>query len=135
MLDGGDGNDIITGCIGDDVIAGGFGIDILSGGSGANKFIYSSSADSLTGSGRRDQITDFQANQGDRINLSAIDGNSMVAVDQALSWLGSASFSGKLGQLRFGSGLLQADLNGDRIADFEITFGGVASFGSAQIIL
>jgi hypothetical protein len=43
---------------------------------------------------------------------------------QALSWIGAARFSGAAGELRHAGGVLAADLDGDRVADFLVTVTG-----------
>ena len=136
VLSGDLGNDSLEGGGENDALTGGLGRDSLNGGAGSDRFIFTTVDDSRAGSGNRDFIADFQANQGDLVDLSAIDANGRLIGDQSFSWIGSTSFSGKSGELRFGSGsgLLQADLNGDRRADFEIAFGGVVTLGDAQII-
>ena len=134
VLSGDLGNDSLEGGSENDALTGGLGRDTLNGGTGSDRFIFTTVDDSRPGSGKRDFIADFQANQDDLIDLSAIDANRRVIGDQSFSWIGSATFSGKSGELRFGSGLLQADLNGDRRADFEIAFGGAVILGDAQII-
>ena len=58
---------------GDDVIQGGVGDDMIQGGAGADQFIYKA-VDMLRGS---DQISDFNAAEGDSIVLS----NSLLGLD------------------------------------------------------
>jgi serralysin len=60
------GNDILTGGASNDALTGGYGKDILTGGLGADRFIFKSLAD------RGDRITDFNASQGDKIDVSAL---------------------------------------------------------------
>lgn len=139
-LDGGAGHDMLQGGNGTDKLTGGLGLDRLTGGLAADSFVYSSKLDSVVGSGR-DVIVDFSAAQRDRLNLSAIDANELLAGNQAFSWLGTRAFSGRAGQLRYSvspspSGLvLQGDLNGDRAADFEIALLGLSSLTSSQVLL
>ena len=64
VLNGGSGNDVIFGQEGDDMITGGEGFDILYGGSGADTFIFESIND------LRDTIKDFDASEGDVLDLS-----------------------------------------------------------------
>jgi Ca2+-binding RTX toxin-like protein len=66
-LDGSSGNDILDGG-GDDRLIGGPDDDWLTGGSGADLFVYNDLYPSA------DRILDFNAAEGDRIDLSALDG-------------------------------------------------------------
>ena len=66
LILGGDGDDTIYGQEGDDVIIGGAGNDVISGGSGADIFAYESIGNGV------DTIIDFDASEGDVINLSSI---------------------------------------------------------------
>jgi serralysin len=78
-LEGGLGNDTLYGGIGNDSLAGGFGNDVLNGQSGADVFAF------VSGSGG-DKIADFNAIQGDKIQLEIginasgiVDGASALA--------------------------------------------------------
>jgi Ca2+-binding RTX toxin-like protein len=59
------GRDTLIGGTGDDILTGGRGFDRLTGGTGADRFVFTASG--------RDCITDFNASQGDRIDLTAFD--------------------------------------------------------------
>nr|WP_207388749.1 immunoglobulin-like domain-containing protein [Stutzerimonas kirkiae] len=65
-LIGGAGNDILIGGDGDDILIGGSGDDILTGGAGADTFKWQA------GDGGNDRITDFDADEGDKIDLSGL---------------------------------------------------------------
>ena len=117
-LSGGAGNDRLSGGSGADIINGGAGSDRLDGGAGNDIFVFSATSDSAVG-GNRDRILDFTRGS-DVIDLSAIDANTLVAGNQAFSFIGSSAFSGVAGQLRFAGGIVAGDVNGDGIADFEI---------------
>ena len=52
--------------------------------------------------------------------MRVIDANSIVAGNQAFSYIGAAAFSGTAGQLKYVDGFVQGDTNGDSIADFMI---------------
>jgi serralysin len=75
VLVGGNGNspDRLTGSVGDDQLIGGGGGDTLTGGRGRDRFIYSGSsrreAFQQSTLRNRDRITDFNFNEGDRIQL------------------------------------------------------------------
>jgi serralysin len=87
-----------------------------------------------------DQILDFTPGT-DKIELDKIDSNSLVAGDQAFTWIGSSAFSGAAGQLRAvqsgGNWLLQGDTNGDGVADLvvSLTLQGATPLGAADFIL
>lgn len=122
--------DFLTGGMGNDTLAGGMGGDSLTGGLGADSFLFASIA-----AANGDVITDFNAGQGDLIDLRPIDAILGVG-DQAFTFIGGSTFAlGVTGQLRFAGGFLQADLNGDTVSDFQIQLAGVASIAAAQIWL
>ena len=113
------GSDILSGGDGDDVIVGGRGRDTLTGGAGSDLFALASLQDSTPGAGR-DAILDFE--QGaDAIDLSAL----------GLQWqfIGTSAFSG-MGEQEirystgFGSTFIEADFNGDAVADIQIELVG-----------
>ncbi|MEA1832114.1 family 16 glycosylhydrolase [Methylobacterium durans] len=131
LLLGGEGNDKLHGDAGNDVLIGGLGTDRLYGEAGADTFRFTALADSPYAA--RDTIVDFDAAEGDTIDLSAIDANSLVAGDQAFTYIGAAAFSAA-GQLRYANGILSGDLNGDRIADFGLTL-TVSALHHGDIVL
>lgn len=142
QIDGGYGNDTLIGTNGQDRIIGGFnndqlvgglGADILTGGPGNDRFIFRSVAEIGQGSAS-DRITDFTANQ-DIIDLSAIDANTLLANDQAFTYIGSQAFSGKAGQLQFSGGILAGDINGDGVGDFRLALDGITSLSVTSIRL
>lgn len=120
-LRGEDGRDTISGGDGDDIIIGGAAADQLTGGLGSDIFVFEKASDAprRVGSSARDGITDFDA-AADRIDLSMIDANSNVTGDQDFDFIGASSFTREAGQVRYASGILAGDTNGDGIADFEI---------------
>jgi large repetitive protein len=63
FLDGGDGDDRLFGEGGDDILVGGPGQDQLTGGPGADRYVFTSLGDG------RDTILDFNAEEGDRLDL------------------------------------------------------------------
>ncbi len=143
-LDGGDGNDRITGnnlanalqgSKGNDQLEGGGGADQLSGGLDADQFVYSQPADSGRGRSRRDTISDFNGGEGDRINLAAMDANPLQEGNQAFRFIGSRRFSGQPGEARFISGVLQLNLNTSRTAEMDILLSGVPNLQAGFLIL
>lgn len=117
-ISGGGGNDWLYGEAGDDLLAGGLGTDELNGGLGADTFRFASISEAGLGASR-DRIADFRTGV-DRIDLAAIDASTATVGDQAFAFLGAGAFSGAAAELRFANGMLSGDVNGDRLADFEI---------------
>jgi Ca2+-binding RTX toxin-like protein len=133
-LDGGAGNDTLNGRDGDDtlnggadndLLVGGMGHDLLTGGTGADTFDFNLIAESRPGAVYSDLITDF-APGVDKIDLSAIDANPVLAGNQAFDFIGIANFSGAAGELRWAVStdsspdVLQMDINGDGAPEMEI---------------
>uniref|UniRef100_UPI003CEC6FBA M10 family metallopeptidase C-terminal domain-containing protein n=1 Tax=Pararhizobium sp. DWP1-1-3 TaxID=2804652 RepID=UPI003CEC6FBA len=81
-------------------------------------------ADSTVSISGRDTILDFSGTGGDRIDLSAIDASTTASGNQAFTYLGSADFTGKAGELRTVKGAsdtyVYGDVNGDGKADFAV---------------
>ena len=126
-IDSGTGSDKLNGGVGNDIINGDAGRDILIGGAGADQFVYRAARDSGVGAAARDVIKDFSRAQGDKIDLGLIGTEDFV----------TGNFTGSAGQVRFNSAnhLLQVDLNGDKIADFEIDLIGITALSAADLIL
>jgi Ca2+-binding RTX toxin-like protein len=114
--------------MGNDILVGGLGRDQLVGGPGQNRYDFNAVAETGVQFASRDVITTFR--HGDKIDLSDIDANPILAGDQAFTFIGSAAFGSQAGQLRFSEGgvsptgvktyVILADVNGDAIADFGI---------------
>jgi serralysin len=121
-LTGNAGDNELNAGAGKDRLVGNGGADILIGGVGKDRFIYLATSDSTDAI--RDLISDLQAN--DILDLSAIDANTGVEGNQAFVFL--AGLTGLAGQctISYGEGqsLLQADTDGDGLADFSILFMG-----------
>jgi serralysin len=137
LIYGGNGGDSIKAGDGDDVVIGGGGKDIISTGAGRDRIVYETVTDSLPQS--RDYILDFTPGE-DVIDLSAIDAVSGTAANDAFLWIGTEGFSGRAGELRtsltaVGSTLIQADINGDRVADFAIELAGNVCLASTDFVL
>jgi Ca2+-binding RTX toxin-like protein/arylsulfatase A-like enzyme len=122
--------DRLTGGSGADTLIGGLGADVLAGGAGADVFRFTSAA-----AADGDVILDFNAAQGDVIDLSPIDANGARPGNAAFAFLGAGAFTGVAGQLRFAGGQLLGDLDGDRAADFAITLVGVVTLEAGHIWL
>jgi Ca2+-binding RTX toxin-like protein len=143
---GGRYNDSLSGFNGNDTLTGGGGADWLSGGKGADRFVFKSASESR--GYNNDYITDFSRSQGDRIDLSKIDAKTGIAGNQAFKFIGTADFSGQKGELRYFTGeseddygrityasYIEADVNGDGAADFELTLNKVGTVMKSYFIL
>jgi serralysin len=121
-LNGRGGNDTLNGGWGNDLLIGGAGADTLQGGPGNDRFVFESTADSPAGAG--DRILDF-ARGYDKIDLSLIDADPSTPGNEAFRFVGRNAFSGAPGELRFrataDSTVIEADVNGDLLADLSIT--------------
>jgi Ca2+-binding RTX toxin-like protein len=134
---GGAGSDIVQGNEGDDLLIGGLGMDYLGGGPGADIFKFSS-GESGTGA-NADFINDFTPGE-DRIDLTGVDADTGTFGDQAFNFIGTDDFSGTAGELRYafddsGNTILQADVNGDGVSDFDITLQGVLTPTASDFML
>ena len=137
ILVGASGAETLNGGGGDDIIAGGGAKDILRGGLGADVFTFNAVSDSTAAAAGRDTVLDFSQAQGDRINLRMIDANTVLAGDQAFSFVGLGPTTGA-GTLAFahmgGNTLIQADVDGGG-ADFAILLAGVHTLVAADFLL
>jgi Ca2+-binding RTX toxin-like protein len=116
-------------------LTGAGGRDTMNGGLGADIFDFNAVTESVRGT-NRDSILDFSRVQSDVIDLSTIDADTDgTAGNQAFNYIGAAAFGGVDGQLRFSSGILQGDVNGDRVADFEVRVAGVTSLLATDFVL
>ena len=96
---------------GNDVLDGYEGADTLIGGAGADTFKFHNIE-------KGDHIVDFSHNEGDKIDLTGfknLDGSTVH-----FTFIGSSDFAHHAGELRYAGGQLQADFNGDGVADFAI---------------
>ncbi|MXQ13888.1 calcium-binding protein, partial [Microvirga makkahensis] len=132
VIRGGTGNDSLSGRGGNDVLRGDGGADVLSGGAGADVFDFNSIKDSMPSA--PDTIRDFVSG-ADHIDLRTIDANSKLSGDQAFVFIGSKAFSGQAGQLKFSSSVLSGDINGDKVADFQIKVSGVSALATGDFYL
>ncbi|MCG6576058.1 serine 3-dehydrogenase [Pseudomonas sp. AF32] len=132
VLNGGAGNDQLNGGAGADTLIGGLGTDMLTGGESADRFVFEA-LNELGNGGIRDVILDFNSLQGDKLDLSKLDANSLTTLNDAFSFIDSNAFTGA-GQLRFVDHVLYGNVNGDLAADFEIQLVGVNTFGTNDLV-
>ena len=89
-------------------------------------------------SATRDVITDFNHAQGDKVDISAIDANEVLAGDQAFQFIGTVGFgSNSTGKLRFDAAnhLLLGSTDADSDAEFSMLLSGINSMTGANFIL
>ena len=125
----GDLVDTISGGDGNDKIAGRGGADILTGGAGADTFRYVFDTDSGLGA-NADHITDFAIGT-DKLAFRALDPDLVTPGIQAFTFIDSQAFhatgAAEIHYANSGADLLvEADLNGDGIADMQIVLNGLA---------
>jgi Ca2+-binding RTX toxin-like protein len=139
LLDGADGDDTIYGQGGTDTLIGGGGADLLSGdagedhlqgGLGADRFLFQGVAEA-----NGDVIADFNALEGDRIDLRPMDANANVAGNQAFVFIGALAFGSVAGQLHFVGGFIEGDVDGDGLADFQVEVSATASLAASNFWL
>jgi serralysin len=124
ILNGGAGRDVIDGGGGADTIIGGGGRDTMTGGLGNDKFVFQNASDgpmNVTLYTEMDTITDFVRGE-DKLDFRGL--ADEVTGGNALSYAGTGAFTGVAGQVvsnHTGYGwLVQADLDGDSDADFQV---------------
>ena len=135
------GDDTLNGGGGADALYGNAGADILTGGSAdlRDRYIYFTAADSGVGAGARDVITDFLSGT-DRIEIRRLDADTSQSGKQGFSFIADAPFSAP-GQLRFeqisddAQTVVQADFDGDGVADFEIALSGLMSLAENDFLI
>ncbi len=124
---------------GNDVLHGTLGADDLMGGSGADTFVFKTAGESTSALAGRDSIFDFSGTGGDRIDLADIDANSAASGDQAFTYLGTAAFTGKAGELHYAKQAsdtyVYGDTNGDRNADFAVHLDDAVSLLKGYFLL
>lgn len=142
-LSGAAGNDTLIGGTGNDLLIGGTGIDLMTGGAGADTFQFDTITDSRVGPLLHDIITDFQAGL-DLIDLSGIDANTGRGGNQSFTFLSAAGASfTAAGQVAYhyetigGSEytIVQANVNGQLTADFEVALLGHVNLTSNMFVL
>ncbi len=136
LIGGTAGRDKLYGTAGDDVLHGAGGRDLLVGGRGADIFLFEQAGDLGLGSSRRDLIRDFKHSEGDRIDLSALDADPLLAGQQGFTLLSQAPARGEgTGVLWFAKGVLNISTDADHKAEYQIELAGVKSLSVDDLIL
>ncbi|WP_417723286.1 M10 family metallopeptidase C-terminal domain-containing protein [Salipiger sp.] len=135
------GNDRLFGEGGADAFYGGLGADTMTGGDDADRrdrYIYFNIAESGVGAGHRDVITDFVAGE-DRIEISRFDADTTTSGKQRFTFIGDDPLSGTAGELGYrhenGHTIVQADVDGDGVADFEILLLGMMDLTANDFLI
>jgi serralysin len=126
VIRGGAGNDTIFGGTGDDTLEGGSGLDQLWGKEDADTFVFASASDSGMGSAR-DVIHDFVSGT-DKIDLSQIDDDFVFSGT-------AAAANGVWYALNGSDAIVYMDVDGDGVADSEISLLGVSSLSATDFLL
>jgi Ca2+-binding RTX toxin-like protein len=137
VLNGSTGADTLLGGDGADTLIGGLDRDTMTGGAGADVFDFNAINETGTTGATRDVIVDF-VQGSDKFDLSTIDADSVLAGNQAFTFIGAAAFSGVAGQLRAAgtsATLIHGDVNGDSVIDFSITLTGVYTLVASDFVL
>lgn len=134
------GADTLLGGGGKDLINGGEGKDVMTGGGGSDLFIFDDADFGGQSDSTADRITDFNRTQGDRINLARVDAIATnAAADDAFTFIGTDTFTGQAGQLRYeqisANTYVQGDTTGDGVADFWIRLDGSHALMTSDFIL
>ncbi|MBQ0824011.1 PQQ-dependent sugar dehydrogenase [Microvirga sp. HBU67558] len=99
-ISGNAGNDRLYGDAGQDTLVGGPGKDWMSGGPGADVFRWRSAGSAGPDLNSADVVRDFSHGAHDRLDLVAIDANSLRGGNQAFAFIGRADFTAA-GQVRY----------------------------------
>ncbi|MBK1696170.1 calcium-binding protein [Rhodovibrio salinarum] len=129
-LYGGAGDDEMDGGGGDDILMGGGGHDTMYGGSGADEFEFTQ-----WDLGETDTIAEFLRSEGDWIDLARIDADAHAEGNQAFTFVGTDTFSGTAGELRFAHGELQGDVTGDGLAELQVALPNTTTMFADDFLL
>jgi Ca2+-binding RTX toxin-like protein len=121
VLTGNSGDNRLYGLGGNDTLNGGSGKDMLTGGTGADTFVFAL-GDTSASRTKTDTILDMT--KSDHIDLHLIDANEDKSGNQKFDFIGTDTFSGHAGELRYektGSDTwIYGDTDGDRKIDFTV---------------
>jgi Ca2+-binding RTX toxin-like protein len=119
------------------VIIGGGGADILKGGSGRDSYVFNSIYDSKAGA-EHDSILGF-AHGFDKLDLSKIDANGKNAGNGTFNYIGASTFHGAASELHAvmegNTYLVEGDVNGDGVADFQVSVQSGLKISATDFVL
>lgn len=139
------GNDKIFGGIGADYLNGGPGADTLAGGSGKDTlnggidstedvFVFNLASDSAVGVGA-DRIERF-AHNVDEIDISGIDANTTNGGNNAFSFNGTIARAHSVWFVAQSGGvLIRGDIDGNKLADFEVFVANTLTLTAGDFVL
>jgi Ca2+-binding RTX toxin-like protein len=136
VIRGSDGNDLIYGLAGLDVLFGDAGMDSIDCGADTDmdRVAYIQPSDSPVGA-NRDQVTNFSA-ENDLIELSLMDANVNAWGDQPFAFSSTTPQANSVWYLVSGEDVIvQGDVNGDAVADFDVLVKSVASVAENNFAL
>jgi hypothetical protein len=128
--------DLLFGEKGNDTLVGGTGADQMTGGSGADVFLYSGAFAGLSTLIAPDWIRDFSQSGSDKISFNGL-ARTGTGAPGALIWSDkTASSWGVWTTIRPATSdiLVQADANGDGVADLAIVVTGPAQLAAADFL-
>jgi len=138
-LEGQAGIDTLNGGAGDDMLIDGAGRDVMVGGAGADLVVFHDGDFGGATTSTADRILDFNAAEGDRIHLGAVDAKTGTPANDAFRFIGTAAFGGMAGQLRYfqqaGDTFFAGDTNGDSAADFTVRVVGLHTLTASNFVL
>ncbi|MDB5660442.1 MAG: hypothetical protein JWS10_3057 [Cypionkella sp.] len=145
-ITGNNASNALSGNAGNDIIYAGGGRDTLSGGAGSDKsyggtdgladvFVFTAASHTAVGASR-DVVYNFTRGADD-IDLRTIDARSATsATNDAFLFSGKTAQAHSIWFSAEGSNVIvKGDVNGDRVADFEIQVIGVSSVGASDFLL
>lgn len=145
----GAGDDALRGGAGDDVLSGSIGLDTLRGGDGDDTLTGGGDADTLHGGAGEDVFRFLLASDSDTAQVADViqdfrRGDDVIDLaafaPAAFTFVGTGAFTGG-GSASFGfdkvagNVIVQADLNGDGVADFELDLLGAKSVSLSDFVL
>lgn len=143
-LEGGASGDTMFGRAGNDILIGGTGKDALTGGTEADIFVFSAGETTLN-SASYDRIADYNAAEGDLIDLDFVDGTldsahwfeAAIGTNNFTDALTTARQSAGIGNVVFVAGTTDGwlfyDANGDGVLEQAILLSGANSLGAVDL--
>jgi Ca2+-binding RTX toxin-like protein len=139
FLIGNSGANVLNGGGGADTLTGAGGLDTLTGGTGADKFVWRDTSETGAVANTADVIIDFNPAESDRIDLSVIDANILVAGNQAFTFIGESAFTGAQGEVNVifvnGDTIIQMQTGVEVDSDASIRIPGIVTLDASMFIL